>query len=143
MHLDRTSDRAYYRARLRTNRDAESLPTRVLQLSLDDLREDLKPVDFIKCDVEGAELLVLHGSESLILRDRPALLLEVQEHTEAFGSNPQDIFSWLEARGWSGYCFRSGRLSRASGPVADNEGPNYAFLFEDRAASVSSDEELC
>ena len=35
------------------------------------------PVDFLKCDTEGAEVEVLLGAEQLIRRDRPWLLIEV------------------------------------------------------------------
>jgi FkbM family methyltransferase len=35
------------------------------------------PVDFLKCDTEGAEVQVLRGAERLIRRDRPWLLIEV------------------------------------------------------------------
>jgi FkbM family methyltransferase len=35
------------------------------------------PVDFIKCDTEGAEVHVLQGARRLIERDRPWLLIEV------------------------------------------------------------------
>lgn len=35
------------------------------------------PVDFLKCDTEGAELECLLGAEQLIRRDRPWLLIEV------------------------------------------------------------------
>jgi FkbM family methyltransferase len=35
------------------------------------------PVDFLKCDTEGAEVEVLRGAVRLIARDRPWLLVEV------------------------------------------------------------------
>src|SRR5215208_5687382 len=35
------------------------------------------PVDFLKCDTEGAEVEVLRGAEQLIRRDRPWLMIEV------------------------------------------------------------------
>jgi FkbM family methyltransferase len=35
------------------------------------------PVDFVKCDTEGAEVECLLGAEALIRRDRPWLLVEV------------------------------------------------------------------
>lgn len=35
------------------------------------------PVDFLKCDTEGAEIEVLKGAEQLIRRDRPWLIVEV------------------------------------------------------------------
>lgn len=43
---------------------------------LDDLVLD-GPVDFLKCDVEGAEVEVIRGAAGLIDRDRPWLLIEV------------------------------------------------------------------
>ena len=48
---------------------------------LDD--EALTDVGFIKIDVEGHELAVLEGGRDLIARDRPALLIEMEEaHTK-------------------------------------------------------------
>lgn len=35
------------------------------------------PVDFIKCDTEGAEVECLRGAEQLIARDRPRLVIEI------------------------------------------------------------------
>jgi FkbM family methyltransferase len=35
------------------------------------------PVDFVKCDTEGAEIEALEGARETILRDRPWLLVEV------------------------------------------------------------------
>ena len=35
------------------------------------------PVDFLKCDTEGAEIEVLRGAAGLIARDRPWMLVEV------------------------------------------------------------------
>jgi len=34
------------------------------------------PIDFIKCDTEGAEIQVLQGAQQLIQRERPWLLIE-------------------------------------------------------------------
>jgi FkbM family methyltransferase len=41
-----------------------------------DALEIAGPVDFLKCDTEGAEVQVLLGAEELIGRDRPWLLIE-------------------------------------------------------------------
>jgi len=44
---------------------------------------DLPPVGFIKIDVEGHELSVLRGAQALIARDRPTLIVEIeQRHTK-------------------------------------------------------------
>ena len=54
---------------------------RVATKRLDDL--NLDPVGFIKIDVEGHEMAVLRGAKALIARDRPRLIIEMEEkHTK-------------------------------------------------------------
>lgn len=56
---------------------------------------------FVKCDVEGAELLVLEGARRILERDRPHLLVSV--HPEAlpqYGRTAADVRAFLEARGY-------------------------------------------
>ncbi len=54
-------------------------------------------VDFIKLDVEGAELSVLHGATKLLQREsRPAILAEVQDiRTEPWGYAAREIIQCL------------------------------------------------
>ncbi len=51
--------------------------TQIALVTLDDLVEGRRPVDLIKIDVEGAELLVLKGSPVILGRDQPALIVEL------------------------------------------------------------------
>jgi len=45
--------------------------------SLDEiLRDRVKPIDFLKCDVEGFELNVLQGAHRILSEDQPILVLE-------------------------------------------------------------------
>ena len=53
-------------------------------MALDELFPNLK-VDFIKIDVEGAELQVLNGSEKIINRCRPVLAISLYH-------NPVDLY---------------------------------------------------
>jgi FkbM family methyltransferase len=58
-------------------------------------------LDFIKADVEGAELRVLQGGEQTIERFKPAILLEIEErHVARFGYRAQDVADWLVDRGY-------------------------------------------
>jgi FkbM family methyltransferase len=50
-------------------------PVRVVRL--DDYARDVPRVDVIKIDVEGRESQVIEGAQKIIVRDRPALLIEV------------------------------------------------------------------
>jgi FkbM family methyltransferase len=50
--------------------------TEIECVAIDDLHID-GPIDFIKCDTEGAELEVMKGAERTILSNRPWLLIEI------------------------------------------------------------------
>jgi FkbM family methyltransferase len=82
-------------------------PTRRLQVQVKRLDDYLRTsqierVDFIKLDVEGAELSVLKGAgEVLENRPRPVLLCEVQDlRTKAWGYPALEIIKFLASRGY-------------------------------------------
>lgn len=57
------------------------------------------PVDLIKIDVEGAELAVLQGAQSVVKNHRPYILFEVNQATaEAAGFRVEDLFVWFWER---------------------------------------------
>jgi hypothetical protein len=66
---------------------------------LDDVLAELEvtKVDFIKLDVEGAELSVLYGATKLLQREsRPAILAEVQDiRTQPWGYPAREIIQFL------------------------------------------------
>src|SRR4051812_7325983 len=61
------------------------------------------PVTLIKCDVEGHELSVLRGSDEVLRRDQPALLLKIEQRHQAPGERIDATFSHLADRGYRGY----------------------------------------
>lgn len=70
----------------------------------------LQQVDFIKIDVEGAELSVLSGMER-ILKLNPQCQLVVEfadETTQGLGYNASDIGRWFVNRGWQLYVIGKG-----------------------------------
>jgi len=66
----------------------------------------IKKVDYIKLDVEGAELDVLHGAENTLLRDRPQLAICIYHRKEHLFSIPLYLDSIL-----SGYRYHIGHYS--------------------------------
>lgn len=72
-----------------------------------------KKVDLIKADVEGAELLVLKGSQSLLCKestDAPVILFEyLPSNMTAFGYEPQDLFNFLHNYGYTICEYRSNK----------------------------------
>lgn len=69
---------------------------------------DLRPIKFIKCDVEGHELSVFRGAENILREDRPVLLFECEERMQG-GDAMQNVFDFLLSLGYQGAFFRNGR----------------------------------
>ena len=92
-------------------------------------------VDFIKCDVEGAELLVFKGGLQTIARDKPIVLSEILRKWSAkFNYNPNEIFELFRGIGYKVYTAEGGRLVEF-GMMDENTIPtNYFFLHPEKHA---------
>jgi FkbM family methyltransferase len=97
----------------------------VEMIRLDDYAANLNRVDFIKCDVEGAELLVLRGAESTLRRCRPIICLEIDERwLKAFGWSSAEVFQFLRQIGYT-YFYN---VSPAMTPVVGDSFPGRNLL---------------
>ncbi len=66
----------------------------------------LSNVGLLKIDVEGYELPALRGAEATIMRDRPRLMIEIeQRHLDV---PITDVFDWLTDHGYRGHLLRAG-----------------------------------
>jgi FkbM family methyltransferase len=65
-----------------TGASAGGRPTRTYRATVTTLsaalRLDGRPVDFIKCDAEGAEMSILRGAIDILTQDKPFLVLEAE-----------------------------------------------------------------
>jgi FkbM family methyltransferase len=71
------------------------------------------PVAFIKCDVEGHELAVLRGGETMLRRSLPTLLVEIEQRHQ--DTDIHETFDFLTGLGYAGYAIHDSRLW----PLAD------------------------
>lgn len=84
----------------------ESHTVLIQEIELETLDQELssmaiEKVDFIKLDVEGAELQVLKGSKETIQKYKPKWMIEINEEAcIAGGYLPQDILDYLSAFGY-------------------------------------------
>jgi FkbM family methyltransferase len=68
---------------------------------LDDLIPQDTKIDFIKLDIEGAELAALQGAKRLIAQSKPTLLLEFQRTAAPyFETLPNEMLAFLTAAGY-------------------------------------------
>lgn len=118
--------------------DAQKLVVPVHKLDDVAASENLK-IDFIKCDVEGAELMVVRGALQTIKRDRPILFLEMLRKWSAkFGYHPNEIIDLLSALGY--HCFRldTDSLRRQLRVDEQTTATNFFFLHADHHADQIS-----
>ncbi len=67
-------------------------------------RENIKKLDFIKIDVEGAEKKVFEGGAKTIAKFKPAILVEIEaRHLTRFKSKPKDVVDWLKKLNYKMY----------------------------------------
>jgi FkbM family methyltransferase len=73
------------------------------------LRAGLARLDFVKIDVEGAELHVLRGGAHAVEEFKPTVLLEIEaRHLTRYGFAVQDVTEWLTGRGYTMHVWQRG-----------------------------------
>lgn len=96
----------------------------------------LRPVHFIKCDVEGHELEVFQGAERTLREDRPVLLFECADFFHEEGQIRR-VLPYLRTLGYRGHFFYRGELRPVEefcvelhqvDPTAPDWCVNFAFM---------------
>ncbi|HYM20356.1 MAG TPA: FkbM family methyltransferase [Candidatus Kapabacteria bacterium] len=115
---------------------AEHLKARTIQVGATTLDEfvssrGISGVDFIKMDIEGAELFALQGMKQLLAREKPIVILEMTiSMMRQAGYQPKDILDFLREFGYD--CFEITK-NGLKGPLKDPHpaSENYCFLTND------------
>lgn len=98
---------------------------------------EIAEVDFLKIDVQGADLHVLEGAAQLMQRSVLAVQIEV-EPSPLYANQPlfADVDQYLRQREFSLFDFSPGRRVRAQSPICSHRHPGQilwadAFYFRD------------
>ncbi len=104
--------------------------------------------DLLKCDVEGAELLVFRGAEQTLATQTPMIFTEMlRKWAKAFGYHPNDMIAYLAGFGYRCYGLSLAddgqapeNVLRLIGNVTEaTEETNYVFLHAEKHAAVLAD----
>lgn len=85
-------------------------------------------VAFIKIDVEGHELEVLEGAKSLLLKNHPTLMIEIEERHRQNSINL--VTSYLRKLGYSSYFYLNGYLNKID---------NFDLALHQNISKIKSD----
>jgi FkbM family methyltransferase len=85
---------------------------------------DISDVGFVKIDVEGHELSVIRGAVGTLTKNRPALLVEIEDRHQH--GQCHKVFDFLEGLGYSGFFLFEGKAHELSEfRVAVHQAPGH------------------
>lgn len=117
-------------ANLSASRHVIKIPCLVKKI--DDFVEGKKiKIDFIKCDVEGAELFVFRGGIKTINKDKPIISVEMlRKWTAPFNYHPNDTIKLLGNIGYNCYTIINSRLRGFKKMDEQTVETNFIFLHK-------------
>ena len=98
-------------ANLTNSLDVQEIPCAVKRLD-DFINKSNLSIDFIKCDVEGAELLVFQGGIDAIRKYKPVIFTEMlRKWSKQFNYHPNEIITLLSTLGYQCFTIKDGYFS--------------------------------
>ena len=102
--------------------------------TLDDFcaENNINTINFIKCDIEGAEMLFLAGAGNMIDKCKPTVLIEVdRDHLKRFNSSPEELCSFFTEKGYASFILKDNKFKKVDSIEYDH---NYFFVHKDNQA---------
>jgi FkbM family methyltransferase len=96
---------------------------------------NIAQLNFIKCDVEGAEFMVYKGGAATIAAHKPVVFTEMLRKWAAkFGYHPNDIIAFYKNFGYNCYTAHNGKLQPFDTVTESTTETNFFFLHPDKHA---------
>lgn len=114
--------------------DREKIKVKCRVKRIDDFINGISPkIDFIKCDVEGAEIFVIKGGLKTIKRHLPILFLEMLRKWSAkFECHPNDVIKILSNIGYESYYVSNTKLVRIKEVDEETIATNFYFIHPEK-----------
>jgi FkbM family methyltransferase len=85
--------------------------------------------DYIKCDVEGAELLVFRGGRQTLSEHRPVVFAELlRKWSKPFGYHPNDMLAYFNELGYECFAVGQSGVRHIDAVTDETRETNYAFI---------------
>ena len=117
------------------NDDRENIEVKCHVDTLDNYFKDnnVKKLDFIKCDVEGAELLTFKGGIKTIGKHKPIVFTEMLRKWSAkFNYHPNEIIDLFGGIGYGCYFVVGSRLKEITIMTEETNETNFFFLHKEK-----------
>ncbi|MEI7810823.1 MAG: FkbM family methyltransferase [Ignavibacteria bacterium] len=89
---------------------------------------NIEKIDFIKMDVEGFEHSALKGLEETIIRNKPAMHIEIYSGKNS-NLNPEETIKYVVQLGYDAYILKDGKLQ----PYSCHDDKYYSYFFTPKA----------
>jgi len=117
--------------------DAEKIKCDIRTIDSFVQEKNIGKVDFIKCDIEGAEFFALQGGKDVLEKHRPKLFVEMLRKWAAkFGYHPNDIIMFMSNLGYNCFEIADGGLRRFDTMTDETVSTNFFFLHSEKHASI-------
>jgi len=93
------------------------------------INNKIEKIDFIKCDIEGAELFALLGAKQSIINFKPKIFIEMlRKWASKFNYHPNDIILFLKELGYKCYIINNNLLEEIKVVTESTVETNFVFL---------------
>lgn len=109
-------------------KNSKKILCKIIKLDKFCFDKNIKP-NFIKCDVEGAELLVFQGAEKTIKSHSPKIFTELlRKWSKPYGYHPNDMINFFSNLGYICYGIGTKKIVKIETVNHKNKETNYVFL---------------
>ena len=102
-------------------------------------KKKISKIDFIKCDVEGAELFVFEGGIKIIEKFKPIILSEISRINQSkFSYHPNDLIKFFKEKGYDCFLTNDNGLHKIKKITEKTIETNAFFLHRKKHSSQIS-----